>query len=29
MQLTCNHGSGYGCSVCGGCRNPACSAALS
>ena len=29
MQLTCNHGRGYGCPGCGGCRNPACSAALS
>ena len=29
MQLTCHHGEGYGCTACGGCRNPACSAALS
>ena len=29
MQLACHHGEGYGCTACGGCRNPACSAALS
>jgi hypothetical protein len=28
MKLACNHGEGYGCPACGGCRNPACSSAL-
>ena len=29
MKLACNHKEGYGCPDCGGCRNPACSSALS